>query len=61
MTCVLHEKELCILVSKLVADFMNNEGKDLNRPIKVIFNLKPIKTDDVAPVLAMLSSTSSAI
>ncbi|XP_024961947.1 uncharacterized protein LOC112502301 [Cynara cardunculus var. scolymus] len=33
-TCVLHEKELCTLVSKLVADFMNNEGKELARPIK---------------------------
>ncbi|KAK9063832.1 hypothetical protein SSX86_017704 [Deinandra increscens subsp. villosa] len=33
-TCVLHEKELGTLVSKLVADFMNNEGKKLARPIK---------------------------
>ncbi|KAI3730466.1 hypothetical protein L1987_61636 [Smallanthus sonchifolius] len=33
-TCVLHEKELGTLVSKLVADFMNNEGKELARPIK---------------------------
>ncbi|KAM0043455.1 putative THUMP domain-containing protein [Helianthus debilis subsp. tardiflorus] len=33
-TCVLHEKELGTLVSKLVADFLNNEGKELARPIK---------------------------
>ncbi|PWA93296.1 hypothetical protein CTI12_AA072020 [Artemisia annua] len=33
-TCVLCEKEVCTLVSKLVADFMNKEGKDLARPIK---------------------------
>nr|XP_043613106.1 uncharacterized protein LOC122585074 [Erigeron canadensis] len=33
-TCVLQEKELCALVSKLVADFMKNEGKELARPIK---------------------------
>lgn len=33
-TCVLHEKELCTLVSKLVSDFVNNEGKELARPIK---------------------------
>ncbi|KAI3817086.1 hypothetical protein L1987_10873 [Smallanthus sonchifolius] len=33
-TCVLHEKELGTPVSKLVADFMNNEGKELARPIK---------------------------
>ncbi|KAI7758204.1 hypothetical protein M8C21_027669 [Ambrosia artemisiifolia] len=33
-TCVLHEKELGTLVPKLVADFMNNEGKELARPVK---------------------------
>lgn len=33
-TCVLQEKELCTLVSKLVADFMNKEGKELARPMK---------------------------
>ncbi|XP_076905953.1 uncharacterized protein LOC143573063 [Bidens hawaiensis] len=33
-TCVLHEKELGTLVSKLVDDFMNNNGKELARPIK---------------------------
>ncbi|KAF5795377.1 putative THUMP domain-containing protein [Helianthus annuus] len=33
-TCVLHEKELGTLVSKLVADFLNNEGKELARPVK---------------------------
>ncbi|KAK1416320.1 hypothetical protein QVD17_32109 [Tagetes erecta] len=33
-TCVLHEKELSVLVPKLVANFMNNEGKELLLPIK---------------------------
>ncbi|KAI3516868.1 hypothetical protein L1887_15977 [Cichorium endivia] len=33
-TCVLHEKNLSTLVSKLVADFINNEGKELGQPIK---------------------------
>ncbi|XP_071689469.1 uncharacterized protein [Rutidosis leptorrhynchoides] len=33
-TCILSEKEVCTLVSKLVADFMNNEGKELARPVK---------------------------
>ncbi|XP_023769608.1 uncharacterized protein LOC111918179 [Lactuca sativa] len=56
MTCVLHEKELCILVSKLVADFMNNEGKDLNRPIKfaVGYNSRGIEETELKGGSGML-------
>lgn len=48
-TCVLHEKELCARVSKLVGDFMNNEGKEHGRPIKfaVGYNRRGIEETDL--------------
>jgi hypothetical protein len=42
-TCSLNEKELQIVVSKLVLQFMNDKQRETVRPVKVEFNLLSVQ------------------